>query len=511
MRHIVYLTLVTVFLGAFSPFSSFSSFSGITLGSLPNVRAEQSVTVGMEPGQAEAGGTSDAQAGENSGPNQASAAVIDAQAGESSGPNQPTAVIDAQAGESSGPEQPAAAIETQAGESSSADQTSAFQNETGSAASRGEVGPAFDPKLAEKAAAEQSGSGAAPKKEIGPGIMEEGNGDVSVGTSDISVNNFLDIALSDPIVNAAEKYSYDQMEADIQKLKARYGDRLKVNVIGQSHDGRSIYELIVGSSDAPKHLLMQGAIHAREYMTPLLMMRQLETALAYYDSGVYAGIPLRELFGQTALHMVPMSNPDGVTLAQFGINGIRSDFVKQAVITSYAQDTAAGLTALPFETYLTKWKSNAAGVDLNHNFPARWEEISTQAVNTSFAGYKGAASLSEPESQALAALSDKNSWAATISYHSMGNVIYWDTRDSKVKEASKVLAERIMAVTGYKIDGSDGVGGYKDWMQSRDNAVPGITIEVGSVACPLPISEWEPVWQQNRAVWAEALKFVAER
>lgn len=343
---------------------------------------------------------------------------------------------------------------------------------------------------------------------VDPGVTGEENGDGTLqGAPQIPQNNFLDSAVVNPVVHVAEKYSYDQMVADIQQLQARYGDKIHVNVIGHSHDGREIYEVIVGNVNAPKHILLQGAIHARDYMTPLIMMNQIETALFHYDGGQYDGMMLRDMFQQTALHFIPMSNPDGVTLSQFGFVGIRSDFLKQTILNSYARDTAEGRTALAIEQYLSLWKSNAVGVDLNHNFPADWDGVVTSAVANSYSGYKGASPLSEPESLALASLADKYPWAATISYHSMGNIIYWDTQISKVKEASLSLAQSISAVTGYKTDGSDGKGGFKDWMQSKDNPVPGITIEVGSVSCPLPISQYEGAWQQNKAVWAQALKW----
>lgn len=348
-------------------------------------------------------------------------------------------------------------------------------------------------------------------KEIGPGIREEENVSSAVGNALIPSNDFLDAMIPNPVVKPVEKYTYDQMVADINALKERYGDKMQVNVIGRSQDGRDIYEVIVGNVNAPKHILMQGAIHAREYMTPLLMMKQLETALNFYDMGHYDNTALSDLFQQVAVHMIPMSNPDGVTLAQSGLNGIRSDFLKQTILTAYAKDKELGRTTLDMDKYLTIWKSNAAGVDLNHNFPADWEGVTSTAVSASYSGYKGTAALSEPESQALAAMADKYPWAATISYHSMGNIIYWDTKTSRVKDASKALADSLGTVTGYKLDGSDGKGGYKDWMQSKDNPVAGVTIEVGSVACPLPLSEFDKVWKQNKAVWVQAMKFVATK
>ncbi len=343
-------------------------------------------------------------------------------------------------------------------------------------------------------------------KEYGPGFVNGGTGaDVSQGV--IPDNNFLD-SPSRFTVGVTDRYSYDQMVQDMQRFQANYPDKVQLNVIGTSHDGRSIYEMIVGNVNAPKHILIQGGIHAREYMTPLLMMRQAETALINYDTGIYDGMRLSDMFSQAAIHFIPMSNPDGIMLSEFGLNGIRSDFLKQAILTSYAQDTSLGRTSQPLDIYLQRWKANGAGVDLNQNFPANWEGVQTSATMTSYAGYKGTAPLSEPESQALASMADRYPWAAAISYHSMGNIIYWDANTSRAKDTSKALADTISTVTGYKLDGSDGRGGFKDWMQSKENPVPSVTIEVGSVACPMPVSEYQAVWKQNKAVWAQTLAHV---
>ena len=124
-----------------------------------------------------------------------------------------------------------------------------------------------------------------PPKEIGPGIPdEEPEQPGSISDALTIPNNFLDKPIDNPIVQPVEKYTHQQMEADIQSLKNLYGDRLQVNTIGWSRDGKAIYEIIVGNIDAPKHVLLQGAIHGREYMTPLLMMNQVEMALANYDT-----------------------------------------------------------------------------------------------------------------------------------------------------------------------------------------------------------------------------------
>ncbi|MCD8082439.1 MAG: peptidase, partial [Clostridiales bacterium] len=99
-------------------------------------------------------------------------------------------------------------------------------------------------------------------------------------------------------------------------------------------------------------------------------------------------------------------------------------------------------------------------------------------------------------------LVNARTWAATISYHSMGDLIYWDYEGNRVPEESQALANLVQEKTGYQIEGSSGHGGFKDWAQIRDNPIPSLTLETGSVACPMPVTEFTHVWDCNQEVWA---------
>lgn len=342
--------------------------------------------------------------------------------------------------------------------------------------------------------------------QIGPGM----GGSISQGPQEPGQPDFTLHAVENPIVKVVEKYSYEQMEADIQSLENRYGSaHMKVNIIGNSADGRKIYDIIIGNPNAGKHILIQGAIHAREYMNPLLMMKQIEDGLAFYDTGYYNGRKLSDLLNQVAVHFVPMANPDGVALSQFGLDAIRSSQLKETIQNAYASDLAAGRTTLEFARYLERWKANARGVDLNHNFDALWFNASSVWMLPSFSGYKGMTPVSEPESQALTGLMNNGlPWAAVLNYHSMGKVIYWDIEGNKEKGKSQHLAQLMSAATGgYQMLYSGGGGGFKDWVQLKDGAVPSITVETGKAECPMPISEFDSVWAENRAGWALAADF----
>jgi g-D-glutamyl-meso-diaminopimelate peptidase len=352
------------------------------------------------------------------------------------------------------------------------------------------AGPAGD--IPPAATVPDSGSGSGP---AGPGSAAP-----LPDTPPAVDDSFYNQTITDPIVHPVDKYTYEQMEQDILALAARYPGRINYQVIGQTLDGRNIYDIIIGNPGAQKKILFQGAIHGREYIVVPLMMQQIEYLLAFQDTGSYLGQPLNVLMGQTAIHFVPMTNPDGVALSQFGEGAIRSPELQEGIRAMYAADVAEERTTLPYEQYLVRWKSNARGVDLNHNFNADWEALNPTLNHGSSSDFKGSAPLSEPETQALANVIAQNGFLAVINYHAMGQVLYWDTQDNKKAAESYDMAVTASGVTGYQILGSKGVGGLKDWLQRESSPIAGITIEVGRSACPVAFSEYPTIWEQNKQI-----------
>ncbi|MDO5779301.1 MAG: M14 family zinc carboxypeptidase [Clostridium sp.] len=297
------------------------------------------------------------------------------------------------------------------------------------------------------------------------------------------------------------------MLIDLQYFKKIYSDNIEINIIGSSHDNRDIYEVILGKSNK-KHVLIHAGIHGREYLTSLLIMKQIEYYLKNYENGKYYRIKYRDLFNSVTFHLIPMVNPDGITISQIGIKGIKDEKLKDSIYECYYNDLNARYTCDRFKNYLRKWKANAIGVDLNRNFDAGWNEIN-QSKKCSFANYKGKCCNSEPESKALVNLVNKYNFISTVSYHSSGNLIYWDYKDSLVKNECSKLADLISSVTGYTKEKSDSEysevtpGGFKDWATSKpNNPIPSVTIEVGLGKCPLKNSEFKYIWNANYRVLA---------
>lgn len=280
------------------------------------------------------------------------------------------------------------------------------------------------------------------------------------------------------------RYEYETMVKEIRELLHTYKENIWLDSLGKSFDSREIYRIIVGNKTAEKKILFVGTIHGREYMTAKLLVKHTENFLQYICKN------RRKVF-DVAVHVVPMVNPDGVALCHRGIEGIRGKEWKEKLLEMK-------------ENEFIRWKSNARGVDLNRNFDAFWEEYSCEEKGPSSEKYKGAYPESEVETKALTRLTRKEKFQVTVSYHSSGEVIYWDFgQQGKLREDTKKLAKVIGDTTGYEvIDGWDKTdpAGYKDWALLKMK-IPSVTIEIGKGESPLLENEFPEIWEKNKNVW----------
>lgn len=288
--------------------------------------------------------------------------------------------------------------------------------------------------------------------------------------------------------------------ADLDELASAYPTLMSVQTCGTTLDGRAIPEVILGNPESGRHLFIQASIHAKEYINTLLAMKQIEQLLVHHRDGMYRGVSYEELLSQACFYILPMSNPDGVTISQMGIDGIRDENLKETLRECYRNDHDNGRASGEGEAYWRNWKANARGVDLNRNFDAGWETYEGVS-HPSSDHYKGSSSVSEPETRAIVdAVHDCNA-DITISYHSSGRVIFWDYgSEGEVYEKDAALAHFVQTITNYaeesSLQTSQDAAGCSDYFVLKEG-VPSVTIENGINPCPIGIEEFPAIWEAN--------------
>jgi g-D-glutamyl-meso-diaminopimelate peptidase len=222
---------------------------------------------------------------------------------------------------------------------------------------------------------------------------------------------------------------------EVKDFYVNYGG--KKCVIGYSFEGRAIFAIHVGKI-VGKQFLSAYAIHGREWITARLALKH---ARQKYVVGGW---------------IIPLVNPDGAIISQ---------------------------------SKCALWKANARGVDLNCNFDANW---GCGALNTTQRGSEnciGDFPLSESESKALVAFTQKIMPYVTFSFHTKGGEIYWEYCGHGDETGAKLLS----FATGYpykKIYSSH--GGYKDWCIQK-LGIPAYTIECGRDSLTHPITRLKDI------------------
>ena len=231
----------------------------------------------------------------------------------------------------------------------------------------------------------------------------------------------------------------------------------KKGIIGKSLFNKPIYYIAVEKTKRPV-IIAQYAIHAREYITSYLSLKQIEEFMRFGTCGT--------------VYFIPMLNPDGVKIA---------------------------LTKNPL------YKANGRGVDLNVNFDANWAKGAKNCFTKGAENFVGKYPFSEPESRAIRDFTLKIKPDMTVSYHSKGEEIYYQFFQNKRAEKRDYnLAKEISRVTGYKIkDTPFSCGGYKDWCIQKLK-IPAVTIEVGddNLVHPLKKECAKEIFDKNRQVLA---------
>ena len=330
------------------------------------------------------------------------------------------------------------------------------------------------------ALAEKYGSAVEAITLANPGVEPE---NLQIGAS-------LVIPLPFPVVPTSIRYSAALVGYIVRGLSARY-PFLEAGEIGQSVMGKPLWRLRLGAGE--NRVLYNAAHHANEWIcTPLLLKFAEELAAASASGGTIFDRSAAELLDYAQITLIPAVNPDGLDLA--------TGELQQGEFYRGAMNIAKLWPRIPFPT---GWKANIRGTDLNLQYPAGWQrakeiKYALGVRGPAPANYVGTAPLSAPESRVLYDYTLATAPRLALSYRSQGEEIYWRYGECEPENA-KQIGELFARLSGYKladpVPGSSNAG-YKDWfLEAFDR--PGYTIEAGLGVNPLPLTDFDGLYEKN--------------
>lgn len=281
-------------------------------------------------------------------------------------------------------------------------------------------------------------------------------------------------------------YSYQMMKRDLKRFSGEYSEILKLFCLAKTADGRKIYGVCLGNPGAEKRIVIQASMHAREWFNTELVMRMIERYCRQWrKNAVYKESSYRRLLEQVCFFILPMVNPDGVIISQYGVKGLRNKGLQKNV-----KERMKG------RHYY--WKANARGVDLNRNYSTGFASNTADCAGER--EFAGEYPFSERETRALVKLIRTVKPCLMINYHSAGHLIYY--------REEGVLVQGVKRLTGYKLcrEMEPANGNLGDWLSEL--GIEWCTVEtcIGKA----PAGSWQLLveWGKHRDLIAEAAYMV---
>lgn len=285
--------------------------------------------------------------------------------------------------------------------------------------------------------------------------------------------------------------NYEQIANRMRALAAKGQGFAQLVDIGDSWEktqgkaNRDIWALKLGKGTGKPVVTFVGCHHAREIVTPEMVLRMAEHLVENYgkDADVTAAIDQREIW------LVPLVNPDGHTHALQG-----ADWRKNA------NNQSGG--------------KRRVGIDLNRNYATAWGTVGDSG-NPESDVFRGTSAFSEPESQAIRDLVTKRPPVIYLTFHSYANTVMWawDHKKTPPPDAPRLaaLGKAMGKLSGY--DAYQGAemylngGGDTDWVYDNFKSLT-YTVEVGSWNDGFmpPSSRLPKFFDENRAMMMYALK-----
>jgi hypothetical protein len=239
-----------------------------------------------------------------------------------------------------------------------------------------------------------------------------------------------------------------ELEAMLQQVAADHPDITRLVSLGTSHEGRDIWGLMISDNAAVDEdelaILYNGAHHAREVMTPEVVLDTIEQLTDNYG----VDPELTSYVDRYEIWCVPIVNPDGVAR----VHEV-DDFWRKNNRDNDENGTV----------------NSQDGVDLNRNYEWGWG-YQCRGSSSSFSSqiYRGPIEGSEPEAQAMIELGRRVRPVFDVEYHSYGEDVFYalscdpsfSPKLSTIPQSDKSISRVIAEEYASRIIQADGGVGY---------------------------------------------------
>lgn len=230
--------------------------------------------------------------------------------------------------------------------------------------------------------------------------------------------------------------SPEMSQALLHELHRRFPQKTRLEQIGTSWRGRPILALAVANNlranDPRPTIFLNGAIHGDEPLAAEVVFDALDQLLQGDDPR------LEDWLDRFVFWLVPVVNPDGL-----------NEFLSHSRFTG--RKNARDLDG-------NQRIDKREGVDLNRNFPVAWGTMQHEDIDEPFGKwFRGPSPASEPETQALMALAERERFVAALSFHTGTSAVLGAYSVDSLRwlepDESEQLAQQVSDAMGIGPDG----------------------------------------------------------
>ncbi|MEQ1875398.1 MAG: M14 family zinc carboxypeptidase [Bdellovibrionia bacterium] len=285
----------------------------------------------------------------------------------------------------------------------------------------------------------------------------------------------------------------EKVETKLKAINKAFPQLTRLEKIGTSLQGRAIWALLISSTpqaNDPRALLkpaiiFDGLHHAREVMTPEVVMDVADTLLSNLATSPRAA----QVVATWNIWVVPMVNVDGSNIVH----------TKDRMWRKNARANNGGVH----------------GVDINRNYQYRWNGCDGSSGTTGAQDYRGTAPASEPETQALIGLVNRVRPTASLSYHSYSELVLYSYGCNNTYTGEKAMVEKIGKELAALLPSDSGKGTYEPgtpWELLYDvdgDSMDHIYASTGALSYTFEINQSfqpsydlkEPTLKKHRGAW----------